>query len=69
MAVARVPRDVTEVEQRVERAAERLAADVELALQLDEPRAFPVGEQRERRRGPAVVEERDELTWLTLNTT
>src|SRR5262249_15053695 len=60
VAVAFVAPHVAELDQGAERAAQRLAADVELALQLDEPRTAALREERERRRGPAVVKELDQ---------
>jgi hypothetical protein len=60
VAVARVAAHVAELDQRVERTTKRLAADVQLALQLDESRSIPLVEQRERGRCPAVMEQRDQ---------
>ena len=59
MAVAGVAAHVAELDQRIERAVQRLSADIELPLQLDEPCASAIGEQCERRRSPAVMEKRD----------
>ena len=62
MAVAGVAARMAERLERVESAAQRVAADAEPPLQLDEPRAAALVQQRERRGGPAVMKEIDQVT-------
>ena len=61
VAVARVAPHEALAAERVERTGERLAPDAQAPLQLDEARTAAVGEQRESRRGPAMVKERDQF--------
>ena len=61
MSVAGVAARVAERLERVEGAAQRVAADAETPLQLDEPRAAALVEERERRGGPAVMKEIDQV--------
>ena len=61
MAVAGVAAHVPEVDQGVDRTVQRLAPDVELALQLDESNTPALAEQRERGRRPAMMKELDQI--------
>ncbi len=61
VAVALVTTREAGLEKRVERSAQRLAAHVEPALQLDEARAAALAEQRQRGGRPAVVKELDQF--------
>ena len=61
MPVARVAACVAERLERVECAAQRLAADAEAPLQLDEPRTAALVQQRQGGWRPAVVKEIDQV--------
>jgi len=61
MTVALVATREAAFDQGVQRAPERLASDVEAALQLDEARTATLGDQRKRGCRPAVMKELDQF--------
>jgi predicted protein tyrosine phosphatase len=62
MSIAGVAARMAERLERVERAPQGVAADAETPLQLDEPRTAALIQERERRGGPAVMKEIDQVT-------